>query len=518
MAYNWGPENARKWLAAGADPEKLPAETRAYVDKVLGVAGAGSAIPGIETLSVQDRVQLYGMAERLVAKREVDAAKATAETRARFVSDFEIALSRGERGYEEVERAYSAGQITPDERTRYTLALDKRTAEQQAQIVAFKRVDAAGDTALPLDPKSTDDRKALDAHFGLTMQSWAGKPEAEVIRLAAGYSAQKGMVPTQVQGLIRSGLVSTDWQLQVAAAEALAAIKAANPALMDDFSEASISRGNLISEWAAAGVPPEEAAKRLQELDRVPEAVRKARAADFGAALSASVAGGKTDQAAVTTGVKALIADAFDDSMWDSPSVEAAAAADFTRAALADYQLHGNMEAAKRSGLDAVRRVWGLSRLTGSPVVMRYAPEKVYGLPGMTAEQNAEWMWEQLGADIAVAEAGPSLRESEDGDMEDALSSGRISLTLIGGSAQPAYAVQRRAADGTYYAIFGADGRPMAWRPDWAASPAARREAEKRQQAVDEARQERARRSQGAPIGAPSTVDSILRAVGPLVR
>lgn len=69
VAYNWGPENARKWLAAGADPEKLPAETRAYVDKVLGVAGAGSAIPGIETLSVQDRVQLYGMAEREASRR-----------------------------------------------------------------------------------------------------------------------------------------------------------------------------------------------------------------------------------------------------------------------------------------------------------------------------------------------------------------------------------------------------------------------------------------------------------------
>lgn len=35
-AYNWGPGNVDKWVAAGADPSKLPAETRNYVTKILG--------------------------------------------------------------------------------------------------------------------------------------------------------------------------------------------------------------------------------------------------------------------------------------------------------------------------------------------------------------------------------------------------------------------------------------------------------------------------------------------------
>jgi hypothetical protein len=33
-AYNWGPGNVNKWLAAGADPSKLPKETRNYIPKV----------------------------------------------------------------------------------------------------------------------------------------------------------------------------------------------------------------------------------------------------------------------------------------------------------------------------------------------------------------------------------------------------------------------------------------------------------------------------------------------------
>jgi hypothetical protein len=46
-AYNAGPKQIDDWLAAGADPAKLPKETQAYVPKVMaamgGVAGAGAA-------------------------------------------------------------------------------------------------------------------------------------------------------------------------------------------------------------------------------------------------------------------------------------------------------------------------------------------------------------------------------------------------------------------------------------------------------------------------------------------
>lgn len=35
-AYNWGPGNVDKWLKSGADPKKLPAETRKYVKNVMG--------------------------------------------------------------------------------------------------------------------------------------------------------------------------------------------------------------------------------------------------------------------------------------------------------------------------------------------------------------------------------------------------------------------------------------------------------------------------------------------------
>jgi soluble lytic murein transglycosylase-like protein len=38
-AYNWGPGNTDRWVAQGADPAKLPAETRNYIPKVLAAMG-----------------------------------------------------------------------------------------------------------------------------------------------------------------------------------------------------------------------------------------------------------------------------------------------------------------------------------------------------------------------------------------------------------------------------------------------------------------------------------------------
>lgn len=39
IAYNWGPGSTDKWIAAGAKPEALPAETRTYVQRVKGFLG-----------------------------------------------------------------------------------------------------------------------------------------------------------------------------------------------------------------------------------------------------------------------------------------------------------------------------------------------------------------------------------------------------------------------------------------------------------------------------------------------
>lgn len=64
IAYNWGPGNTDKWLMAGADPSKLPAETRNYIQGLAGggiVGLAGGALvpfsyPAVSALDPYDYV------------------------------------------------------------------------------------------------------------------------------------------------------------------------------------------------------------------------------------------------------------------------------------------------------------------------------------------------------------------------------------------------------------------------------------------------------------------------------
>jgi hypothetical protein len=79
VAYNWGPQNAREWIAAGRDMSKLPSETQAYLAKAHAQMGNPSEAPAIDRtfqgvpqldgLPYADRVKLY---ERIVADDEAE--------------------------------------------------------------------------------------------------------------------------------------------------------------------------------------------------------------------------------------------------------------------------------------------------------------------------------------------------------------------------------------------------------------------------------------------------------------
>jgi soluble lytic murein transglycosylase-like protein len=59
IAYNWGPGNTDKWLASGANPKVLPAETQKYVSDITGMLG-GKKMRVSEASDVQDLVKDAG--------------------------------------------------------------------------------------------------------------------------------------------------------------------------------------------------------------------------------------------------------------------------------------------------------------------------------------------------------------------------------------------------------------------------------------------------------------------------
>lgn len=68
-AYNWGEGNVHKWVAAGADPRRMPAETRGYIQKITGkpieqwLADAGGANGGAQPVS-SSAAQPSGLPDR----------------------------------------------------------------------------------------------------------------------------------------------------------------------------------------------------------------------------------------------------------------------------------------------------------------------------------------------------------------------------------------------------------------------------------------------------------------------
>jgi len=57
IAYNWGPGSTDKWIASGADPKKLPAETKTYVERVKGFLG-GKDVPRETSVAKKEREPL----------------------------------------------------------------------------------------------------------------------------------------------------------------------------------------------------------------------------------------------------------------------------------------------------------------------------------------------------------------------------------------------------------------------------------------------------------------------------
>lgn len=100
VAYNWGPTNADKWLKGGADPKKLPAETRKYIDVVKSrLPGSTSEDP--RTVPVERTAPAEAPVPMPVAPRErmqskkapVQEVKLTPELLERMGPSYQAALA-----------------------------------------------------------------------------------------------------------------------------------------------------------------------------------------------------------------------------------------------------------------------------------------------------------------------------------------------------------------------------------------------------------------------------------------
>ena len=116
----------------------------------------------------------------------------------------------------------------------------------------------------------------------------------------------------------------------------------------------------------------------------------------------------------------------------------------------------GDETAARKEAGRVLKKLWGVSRLSGSDQLMKYPPEQIYGLSGYSESENAEWMRKQLWKEVG----------NQFMPRPEALFLVADKVTMRGGEhGTPDYLVFGKNKNGLFEPII-LEGKHVRWRPD----------------------------------------------------
>lgn len=480
---------ARYQQTAAADPSKAPfLEAWNNRLKEFSANGRQNDDPLLSNLDPSEAFTVYRTAAQTIKQRQQEAEQARSAQQARFQSDFEIGLNRGEKTYADIEQAYQAGQITPSDRTRYTLAIDKQIAEGDSKQQMIARVDNAGSTAPLLDPSNADDRKALNYHYQQTATQWADLSPDQVVTQAINYANDKGIVPEPMQGMVRGMLRGGDVQQRVLAADTVQRLRQANPLLLNDFADKDIALANSISLYTSLGMTPADATSKALQIEQMNPQEKAALSDGYAAELRATAwtAAGQRD-----ANKNWLNSNLPKPWFTTNPVASQSMVTDFEEATKQAYMLTGNLEAARKTALDQLNRVYGESRVNGTVEMMKFAPETFFGNRAMSVSANAAWIREQL---------EQKLTENAVYNEGFAKSLRMVPYGFAAANGLPQYSITNTDESGVVRVLTGTNGRPLLYQPDWSTSAEAKRQEEARQKLIEDARRRASDKQQMGPL------------------
>lgn len=392
----------------------------------------------------------------------------------RMHSDLEMAIDRGEAGRAEIEQAYGNEQISPAARTQMHNRLDKIEAERNARAAALVRVNLAGSGGAPLDPKSPDDKKALNYHFEQVSAGWQGQ---DASANAINYAAKYGLVPQRLQSAIRGGLHSGIPQQMIAAADTINKLQNRNPALIGEIGDDNDLRlATLLQTYTDAGVKPEQAAELAVSGMKVSKIERDARAESFDAERGKT----KIEQHDADTSWLTSQTNTF----WgaDPNTVDPVMRKEFEEVTKAEYQRTGNLEASRRMAHANIQNIWGRTRVGGDLRYMKQAPEKYYGVPALSEAENSNWMNEQLALQLRQETLQEPAYPITPERLRLFVSPDRVSPI----DGRPVYQVWiEHPTIKQLELVRRPDGEARVWAPDWNTSPEKQRRDAHRQSEIE---------------------------------
>lgn len=329
----------------------------------------------------------------------------------------------------------------------------EKTIQTQQAVAAF-----TGD-GLRVDPYDGDGRKTVDNVYDAVTKA---APE-NIQPITEELVRQTGVVPKQALSLIRQGLTSTDVNAVTQAAQAAQRISSINPAAIarrDGGKEVQDAADDFSHYVNNLNLSPEEAAQRLRDA-RDPEKMRDRKALEPAAKEFMKDLDGFD------------LAAEFDDSFLGlatnpeigfDPGTELGIMAEF-RAIAEDqfYRVNGDPELAKNRALEQMKRLYGVTDLTGRSVVMKHPPERYW--PKFRFSQFGKTVVRSNDAsiDYAVVQLKRDMEElfpNVDMDRVQLVTTPETDREVKAGR-MPGYAVMYRDENGTLQTLPG-----QLWKPD----------------------------------------------------
>lgn len=376
-----------------ADQDRL-----AGVDESEIVTGKQAAYAQIETildamdLSQKERDNLRkAMRTDVNAAAQIDAIEvqkfeeAQREDKARVTADAEVAVSRGQ--LSQVQINALRPKIGDNNWSRLTKQNDTRLEKQREDIANANLYAAVARGDAPYDPYDRKMTTAMDSHYNTNIAPKIAENPQTAVSETLDYIDRTGHFPKSLQSGIRTAVMMGEATDQIVAVEMAAEVKRTSPAAFDKLPKDVRDIVSRSQDLMNAGIPAEAALLRARAALFPESSVVQARQK----ALTPSV----VKKGAVDT--IAMMEEQFGSLANEEMRVMA-------RTLWQDeYVRMGpdlGIEAVNKGAAEALQRMFAPSELGNTGSFMKFAPEKQYGIPGMSDKQNAKWMREQFQAEV----------------------------------------------------------------------------------------------------------------------
>lgn len=404
-----------------------------------------------EKQKVVNQLNAFDNQMRAVNEQAFAKEKAAQElAKARKAADLEIRVSRGEAGYDEITRMEQNLTITPDQKASLFKTLDVKNKERLEEAAQLEKVAKALQGTDYLDPKSTEDKKAVDFTYknAVKQQLQGLAPEAQKAMLIT-FIDKVGTVPIELQSKLRGVFRGANPEDKVYYADLVGRIQEVKPQALDDIEDKDIAQAVMINELVKSGTPNLEAVARVEDMQR---SLNPARIQILKDEIKENKSKTVTDR--LNKAKSAFSTWGIDPKLPDDPQLG------YNQTLLNDYErtyeswyvyTNGDENIAQEQTKKTLNKFWGVSEINGSERLVKYPVEKAY--PNIEPAELRKKLVDDVKA----------IKKYKDINEEDILIQDTMDTARLWNTGTPTYRVIVKNKDGVFENVF--DNDLDAWTP-----------------------------------------------------